>query len=266
MTQLNQVAWRFICVGSDSDAVLPYNRWRLHWCPAWLLVKTWATGSCDTGCTHPHRASSLADAWREDLNPCSEKQNRIRAWQVNLAAQEKPSHSLLPLCSYPGISRGCCRATALCPVVGRLVEPNAHFPAPPCWGAGAGHVPSAVGTCPSSAPPHQSTDPCVSAPSTAPAAKHGSMLLMATRNCCFYTVSPPVMSCSLRGPMSFTWPWTHTHIQAHTEFFPWLLPCHSMLHWTFLSPDSHLIVQEKLETGWGRLKQLLMWTGMAEFP
>lgn len=152
MTQLKQVAWRFTCVGSDSDAVLPCNRRGLHWCPAWLLVKTWTTSSCDTGCTHPHGASSLADAWREDLNPFSEK-HRIRAWQVNLAVQANPPHSLLPLCSYPALSRCCCRATALCPVVGSLVEPNAgsvpHFPAPPCWGAGG----LSCGTCPSSAPP-----------------------------------------------------------------------------------------------------------------
>lgn len=120
MTQLTQAAWRFLCVGSDSDAVLPCKRWELHWCPVWLLVKTWASSSCDTGCTHPYRASSLADARHEDLNPCSEK-HRIRALQVNLAAQTKPPHSLLPLCSYPALSRCCCRATALCPVVGSLV-------------------------------------------------------------------------------------------------------------------------------------------------
>lgn len=40
---------------------------------------------------------------------------------------------------------------------------------------------------------------------------------MATRSSCFYTVSSPVMSCSLRGAMSLTWLWTHTHIQTHTH-------------------------------------------------
>lgn len=70
---------------------------------------------------------------------------------------------------------------------------------------------SAVGRCPSSAPPHPSTDPCVSAPSTAQQPSMDAwlllmawMLLMASRKSCFSTVSSPVMSCSLRGAMSLT--------------------------------------------------------------
>lgn len=85
--------------------------------PCGAVSQNLSIGSHDTGCTHPYRSSSLTC---EDLNPCSE-QHRIRAWQVNLAAQAKPPHALLPLCSYPALSRCCCRATALCPVVESLV-------------------------------------------------------------------------------------------------------------------------------------------------